>query len=193
MGIRFNSSADDQETVSSILGAPGPLKVMVCPGSRWPNKQLPSEAMASFLVQIQENFGADYYLMWGDLNEKQYCLELQQKVSGIVVDRLSVPAWQNLMSEMDLVIAVDSAALHLCGTTGTPSFSLFGPTSPSIFKPLGAMHLAVQGDCPYNKSFEKACPLLRTCSTGACIRNLTPDWIFGRFSSWWTSKIIARR
>jgi heptosyltransferase I len=71
---------------------------------------------------------------------------------------------------MDRVIAVDSAALALCGTTSTPSFSFFGPTQASIYKPLGVQHHHFQGTCPYAMSFSARCPRLRSCKTGACLK-----------------------
>jgi heptosyltransferase-1 len=73
---------------------------------------------------------------------------------------------------------MDSATLHLCGTTSTPSFSLFGPSSASIYKPLGEHHVAFQGSCPYGRTFVKRCPILRTCKTGACMKDLTAKRIF---------------
>ena len=102
---------------------------------------------------------------------------------SVVVDRLPLPTWQNLMDEVDLVIAVDSSALHLCGTTSTPSFSIFGPTSQRVFKPMGERHFAVQGSCPYGRTFEKQCPVLRSCPTGACIKELTVEELFEAFQS----------
>ncbi len=44
------------------------------------------------------------------------------------------------MREMDLVIAVDSAALALSGMTKTPSISFFGPSLASVYKPMGDHH-----------------------------------------------------
>ncbi|HSX26549.1 MAG TPA: hypothetical protein VLE89_06045, partial [Chlamydiales bacterium] len=33
------------------------------------------------------------------------------------------------------------------------------------------------------RTFEKQCPVLRTCPTGACIRNLSAEALFEKFSS----------
>ena len=190
--VQFRIQQEEKTKVASILQVSSHTKIMVCPGSKWINKQLPVETMTAFLLQIQSHYGADFYLMWGDAEEKAYCEQIQKKTGGVVVDRLSIPAWQNLMCCMDLVIAVDSSALHLSATTGTRSFSLFGPTSPDVFKPIGEAHFAMQGSCPYGKTFIKACPVLRTCSTGACIRHLSAEKIFKEFSPWWESTIVAR-
>ena len=157
---------------------------MVCPGSKWVNKQLKAETLIAFLKKIEGELKASFLLVWGDALEKELCEELNAhlKISH-VVDKLPLAVWQNLMNEADLVIAVDSSALHLCGTTTTPSFSIFGPTAPKVFKPIGERHFAIQGKCPYGMVFEKQCPLLRSCPTGACIKEMTAEELFQAFQN----------
>ncbi|SCA63497.1 hypothetical protein SCG7086_AS_00250 [Chlamydiales bacterium SCGC AG-110-P3] len=90
-----------------------------------------------------------------------------------ILPRLSLPVLQAVMNRVRLVIAMDSLPLHLAGTTSTPTFSVFGASSMQKYKPLGGIHHGLQGECPYNVSFEKRCARLRSCKTGACIRSLT--------------------
>lgn len=175
--------AIEQAKIQAILQPLKTPRIMVCPGAKWINKQIPLETLAEFLQRVQEMLLASFLFLWGDEREKAYCKQLQGyfPTKSVVVDKLPIPTWQNLMNEMQLVIAVDSSALHLCGTTRAKSFSLFGPTSPEIFKPMGERHFAFQGPCPYGRTFKKQCPLLRTCPTGACLRNLSADQIFRSF------------
>lgn len=187
-GVRLIISLEEKRQVEALLKKmPAERKkIMVCPGSKWKNKQLPLHTMASFLEKIDRSMNASFFFIWGNGEEKRFCEELQRKfgATSLVVDRLELPVWQNLMSEMQIVIAFDSGALHLAGTTSAPSFSLFGPTMPEIFKPLGKAHFSMRGECPYGHRFEKQCPLLRTCPTGACMRDLDAEEIFNRFSQW---------
>jgi heptosyltransferase I len=164
--------------------------LMVCPGSKWKNKQIKEETLALFLHRVAEDIGAHFLLVWGASEEKEYCETIQRSCKNcqILPYRLEIPELQYLMNEMDGVIAVDSSALHLCGTTKTPSFSVFGPTSSHVFKPLGPRHFAFQGTCPYGKTFLKKCPILRSCESGACIRDLSADALFDVFTSWWQSQ-----
>jgi heptosyltransferase-1 len=164
------------------------LKVVVCPGSAWRNKQLTKEALTSFLSRLQEYLKCNFIILWGSLEEKEVAHQLHQQFMqhSIVVDRLSLPMVQNLMIAADLVVAMDSLPLHLAGTTSTPSFSVFGPSLAQKYKPMGSRHFAFQGGCPYNRTFEKRCPILRTCPTGACIRELSGDGdLFIKFQGWW--------
>ncbi len=197
-GVRLRISEKEQAHLDQIIASMPTKKaekIMVCPGSKWINKQLPPETLSAFLSKIDQSLDAGFFFMWGDENEKKLCETLQKQFAqnSLVVERLELPVWQNLMSEMSAVIAFDSGALHLCGTTSAPSFSLFGPTMPEVFKPIGSRHLAIRGECPYLKRFDKQCPLLRTCPTGACIRNLAAVEIFSQFWSWWQTTVHQNR
>jgi heptosyltransferase I len=192
-GVRFKIPQEAKERLEHLLKAPElqtQERVMVCPGSKWINKQLPFETLVSLLGKIEEAMHCSFLLMWGAEEEKEMCQAIQRRFShcSAVIEKLELPLWQNLIAEADLVIAVDSSALHLSGTTSTPTFSIFGPTSPEIFKPVGPTHYAYRGACPYLKVFEKQCPLLRSCATGACIRNISADVLFDHFWSWWQNQ-----
>ncbi len=187
-GVRFAISPQERERISEIIA---PLshskKMMVCAGSYWKNKRLPVSTLGTLLCKIQTRTHATFLLVWGNAFELQECQRLAKIVGSncVVLEHLSIPMWQNLMAEMDLVIAVDSGALHLCSTTSTPSFSIFGPTSASIFKPQGPQHIAFQGACPYGHKFDKQCPYLRSCPSGACTQNIQIEELYtNEFESW---------
>ena len=188
-GICFLTSAEERQTVANILSQTelrSRSKIMVCSGSKWTNKQLKTETMIEFLSLLQPKLDASFILVWGSDQEKEMAGKIQAHFpeKSLVIDKLSLPAWQNLMNEMDLVIAVDSSALHLCATTSAPSFSFFGPSNSKIFKPSGERHFAFQGNCPYDRKFEKTCPVLRSCPTGACMKNLSAQELFQAFLKW---------
>lgn len=158
-------------------------KVMVCSGSAWPNKQLTTEVLTDFLALVQKEIGCTFLFAWGSPAERLVADELKTRFdeTSHVMDRLRLPMLQNLMAKCDLVIAMDSLPLHLAGTTKTPTYSVFGASSAAKYKPLGSQHAAFQGSCPYGRTFEKRCPILRTCPTGACIRSLQANAIFSDF------------
>lgn len=184
-GVRFKINAEEQKKIVQILTPlPAGPKIMVCPSSKWANKQLNKATWASFLQKVENYCKCSFLLVWGDELEQTLCRDLAvQLKKAIVIEKLPLSTWQNLMNELDLVIAVDSSALHLCATTRTPSFSVFGPTSPNIFKPIGERHFAIQGTCPYGRTFEKQCPVLRSCPTGACIKDLKTESLFQAFQN----------
>lgn len=143
--------------------------VVVCPGSAQANKQLSEEQL---ILQL-ERLDRLYLFIWGSEAERQLAERLQRHFEGSqVVPKLSFARLQNLMASAALVVSMDSMALHLCATTETPSLSFFGPSSAKKYAPMGERHVALQGSCPYGRTFEKRCPILRTCPTAACMREL---------------------
>lgn len=180
-------SEKDSAAIHKLLNTPilqHRSKIMVCPGSAWRNKQMDETALADFLKSIQKSSNCHFLLAWGTPEERLIGEGLQKQLPehAQVIERLSLPALQNLMGHMDLVIAMDSLPLHLAGTTATQTFSIFGPSLAAKYKPEGPRHHTFQGTCPYGRSFEKRCPILRTCKTGACIRNLDADALLAAFN-----------
>jgi heptosyltransferase-1 len=186
-GVVLNISEEEQKRKEQILSDPKlqrSLLIMVAFGSKWINKQLEEKTLSDFLELISQRYHPSFLLIYGNAEEESMARRLHHRFqeNSIAVGSLSLSLWQSLMGEVDEVIAVDSAALHLCGTTLTPSFSVFGPSRASIYKPLEKRHVSLEGACPYGMNFEKHCPRLRTCKTGACIRTLTAEALFNAFS-----------
>lgn len=164
-----------EQIKKSIQALPG-TKIMVCPGSAWPNKQLTQEGLLQLLHQLRKKRPCSFIFVWGTAQEKDYVLKLHEHFpsDSMVVDRMPLPVLQNLMGALDLVVAMDSLPLHLAGTTQVPTLSVFGASSAAKYKPEGVQHQSYQGVCPYGRTFEKRCPILRSCPTGACIHEFEP-------------------
>jgi heptosyltransferase-1 len=181
--ITLKISGDEKALINGIILNPKismKPQVLVCPGSIWKNKQITQDAMKSFLKLLQGNLDCSFIFAWGSDKEKEYVEELYVifSDSSLIIDKLSLPCLQNLMGKMQLVIAMDSLPLHLAGTTGVSTFSFFGPSSSSKYMPAGQQHHAFQGSCPYGRTIERRCRIIRTCETGACLRTVSGDVLF---------------
>jgi heptosyltransferase-1 len=197
-GIELRISTEQEKQLQVLLQLPclkHSLKVMICPGSFWPNKQLSLVTLSHFLNYLSQNYDASFVLIWGTNQEKELVKQLASPfpTRSVVIDRLSLPTLQALMSKMDLVVSVDSLALHLAGTTQTPTYSIFGSSLAKKYQPLGLIHESFQGACPYGKKFEKRCSILRTCSTGSCIKDLTFKELTYHFSNWWEKIQLCKK
>lgn len=150
--------------------------LMVCPGSNWENKRLSEKTLKSLLQRLKEKLGLSFVFIYGSKKEEAFAETLCELFEeSISFGRLKISKWQALMRQVDAVLAVDSSALHLADIANIPTFSVFGPSSLSVYKPIGPIHQGIQGSCPYSKSFVKHCPLLRTCKSGACIKEIQVD------------------
>lgn len=166
---------EQREEIDSLLKRlPQGQKILVAPGSAWENKQLSHEGLISVLEKLHACQKAFFLFSWGNENEKKLSEALQRHFpeNSLLLKRYPLPVLQNLMGKIDLVVAMDSLPLHLCGTTKTKALGFFGPTSALKFMPTGEHHTYVQGVCPYKMVFEKRCPKMRTCKTGACIKEI---------------------
>jgi heptosyltransferase-1 len=161
-------------------------QVMVCPGSNWVNKQLSEATLLSFLQEIEKKYHPVFVFIWGNLEEKKLAIRLQQHFpDSKITGALSLAVWQALMQSMDCVISVDSCALHLAALAHVSTLSIYGPSSSKIYKPEGDKHLAYQGACPYQQAFTRRCKKLRTCKTGACMKNISSYSLAEAFEQLW--------
>ena len=145
---------------------------LVAAGSKWASKKLPLSTLTELLQLIPS---AHFILIWGSPPEKQEAEELHAALPdrSTITGDLSLPLLQAIIRRCSGVIAVDSAILALSGTTSTPSYSIFGPSLASVYKPVGDQNRSIQGECPYGRKFNARCPILRSCKTAACIRTLS--------------------
>ncbi len=176
--IKFELSIEEQQLVQQALAHPllqHKRRLMICAGAAWQNKQMTHAHLTDFLKEIHLQAEVVFIFIWGSAQEKSQVELLQQDfpANSLILDKWPLPVLQAYMQAMDEIISMDSLPLHLAATTSTPTFSIFGPSSLHKYKPPGLTHRGLQGVCPYGQQFEKRCPFLRTCPTGACLHDLT--------------------
>lgn len=171
-GVVLNTLPAELDQLNALL-APfnNRFKLIVCTGSNWKNKRLPLESVIGLLQNMPK--GHFFLLCWATAKERISSERLHHEFPdrSIILPLLPLHLLQNLMSRVDLVFSMDSLPLHLAGTTNTATISFFGPSLAEKYRPLGDQHTALQRACPYGVAFDKRCPKLRTCTTGACLRS----------------------
>lgn len=184
--INDGQKADNLAFLDS-LPDPFQKKVLVFPGAAWQNKRVSERDLLEFLRNVEAEFGMGILLGWGTRDERACADRLQAALENArVIERLPFPQLQNLIAEMDLVIAMDSLPLHLAGTSQVPTFSFFGPSSPQKYAPEGPQNGYFQGICPFGMKFESRCPKLRSCQSGSCLRAMNVEDAFKQFKEWWS-------
>lgn len=166
----LNISEVEKSHLEQLKLKKGSQNWMICPGSQWFNKQLLPSSWITFLKKLNP---PQLWLVYGTDQELDLCNAIKKDFpSSYISEKFSIPLLQHWMKEMDKIFAVDSMLLQLAAEAGVATYSFFGPSLASKYQPLGAIHCSVQGECPYQKTFSKRCPLLRTCNTGACLHDL---------------------
>jgi len=145
-----------------------PNATVVAAGSRWPNKELGETRL---IAELQKLRGPFIFVGKGESERaRAEALAAHFPDNSSLLPEVGLALLQNILARVSLVVSMDSLVLHLCGTTNTPSLSFFGPSLAVKYAPVGEQHKSVQGSCPYGRTFEKRCPILRTCKTGACLK-----------------------
>lgn len=156
--------------------------VGVAPFSAWPSKMVGDAALSALLKRVADR-GVRFLFLSGSSQEKEAAERLASRFSGRAVEALSLPALQYLLSRLSFLIAMDSLPLHLCATTSTPTFALFGPSRTESYNPSGMRHGAFQAPCPYDMRFERRCPRLRSCAA-PCLKACDVTALLERFERW---------
>jgi heptosyltransferase I len=186
--LPFTLTDRERERVTALNAHLTDASLMVAFGSKWKNKRLKEETLFHLLSLISKKYRPFFLFPYGSLEEEVLAKKWHEAFSthSLAIGDLSLPLWHALMKSVDGVLSMDSTALHLAAAASTPTFSFFGPSSSAVYKPEGDLHHAFQGSCPYGRTFDKRCPLLRSCATGACLQEADPSLLFEDFEKWWT-------
>ncbi len=90
------------------------------------------------IKRLKENYEADLYLTGssGDKEEIKFVTENVPFALPVFINR-KIPEVAALISLSDLFISNDTGIMHVAGTTKTPQISIFGPTNPLNWAPIG--------------------------------------------------------
>ncbi len=178
--IELTLSPEEESTLWSLPLQSKPI--LVSPGSMWKNKTLPVTTLLSFLKEVQKKENCPFLFSWGSPQEKADATILAEKIEGTLLPKLSLPLLQRVMGKCRLVISPDSLPLHLAATAGISTFSYFGPSQSSVFRPIGTLHRSIQGSCPYGETFDQRCRHLRSCKEAPCINQMDPQSLHSAFN-----------
>jgi ADP-heptose:LPS heptosyltransferase len=114
-----------------------PGGVVIAPTSLWPGKRWPIERFAELARRLVAR-GVEPIVSIGGPRERDQCGPLLA-VEGVTdrVGRTSVAEMMAVIERSALVVANDSAALHIAVGLGRPIVALFGPTRTALVGPYG--------------------------------------------------------
>jgi ADP-heptose:LPS heptosyltransferase len=99
----------------------------------------------TLMKRLREDYRAEYYLTGSksDKEEINYILKNYDAKAHTFINR-TIPEVAALISLSDLFIANDTGIMHVAGTTSTPQVSIFGPTNPFCWAPIGSNKIFVR-------------------------------------------------
>lgn len=136
-------------TKLGALGVKGRYAV-IHPGTAKAEKFWKVERWLEVISHVQEMTNLNVVLT-GSMEglEKSHLMELKERLHVPVADltgKLSMVELAALISECELMVGVDSMAMHLAALFQRPQVAIFGPTNPFHWRPRHARAAVVMGD-----------------------------------------------
>lgn len=137
MDMRLHAPPDCRAELPDGLVERAPI--VIAPTSRWPGKRWPIERFAEVCRWLLDRTDRDLAIV-GAPSERDQCAPLLElaKVNARVIDLVgatSIGGLMHLIASSSLVIANDSAALHMAVGYDRPIVALFGPTDTAKVGP----------------------------------------------------------
>lgn len=158
---------------SQHLPPDAPL-IAVAPGSAWATKRWTVNGYASLLRSVEREFGATAVLL-GARGDGAYAEEIHRAAGGAGINLVGKTDLRLLVAAIDrsaVLVANDSAPVHIAAARQTPVVAIFGPTMPEQgFAPYTERARVVQRQLPCRPCGRHGavrCPL----GTHACMREI---------------------
>jgi heptosyltransferase I len=171
LDMRLHVAPAWREEVPGVLR--GRRYAVLAPTSRWEGKRWPIERFAALVPRVLE-CGYDAVAVVGSMGERAQCgpvLELATREPSRVVDLLGATSVGGLMAVIEgsaLVVANDSASLHMAVGFDKPLVALFGPTRVGLVGPFrreaDVIQHAEPGDRFEHKDSESGFAMMRRIS-----------------------------
>ena len=102
------------------------------------NNRWSLEKYAVLVKKIENSFPTNFYLTggWAEKEELNYLSKNVDIHFGKFINK-PIPQIAALISMSDIFISNDTGIMHVAGTTDTPQISIFGPTNPFNWAPIG--------------------------------------------------------
>lgn len=181
--LAMHPSPDDVAAVDRLLGRRDdrPL-VVLAPGSQWATKRWP------YFEHLAIDIAADARIaIVGGADDVSAGEIIRVKVPDAIIaaGRLGMLASAELIRRATVIVANDSSPTHLASAMGTPTITIFGPTSQGFgFGPLAPGSVSVQHESmpcrPCHHHGPRRCPLghwrcmteLAPATVAAAVRNV---------------------
>ena len=147
--LEYHVGPGSSEEVERILSWPGDRavkKIAMHVGAGKPPNQWSTDGFARLAELLHSEYDAQLILTEGHMDHElvDYMTTLL-KIPFVRIRDMAVPFVAAILKRMDLVITNDTGIMHLAAASGAPTLSLFGPTDPLQWAPLGKNHRFILG------------------------------------------------
>ena len=166
--------AEAEHLLSAIREEGKRIMVILQPFSLWHYKEWGTEKYVELIRWLIAERQATV-LISGAALERQRAAEIVRACGPgchNLAGQTSLALYAAVLKLGHLFVGVDSAGLHIAAAVGTPTVSIFGPSSPSAWAPRGGGHLVVQKSLPCVPCRMKGC---NNSEVSRCLEELTVE------------------
>ncbi|MGB6647731.1 MAG: glycosyltransferase family 9 protein [Bacteroidota bacterium] len=117
------------------------------PGAGKEPNRWPPERFAEVAERLSREFEALVLITAGPMDgEEVGIVENTSSVNVQVIKNEPIRRVASILKYVDLVISNDTGIMHVAAGVGTPVLSLFGPTDPRQWAPLGEIHRYIKSE-----------------------------------------------
>jgi lipopolysaccharide heptosyltransferase I len=149
-------------------------------GAAWKTKRWFVEKWAALIRQTHFP-GSFPLLLWGNADERELALAVQDKTNVAMTPFLSVKEVIALVRGTSLLVSGDTFALQVACALSVPVVGLFGPTSPHRNGPFRPQDRVVFPELDCSPCYKKS------CSTLDCLHRLTSEEAAAAVRDLWLS------
>ncbi|MBX3358207.1 MAG: glycosyltransferase family 9 protein [Phycisphaeraceae bacterium] len=156
--LRLHAPPADRDALAADPRLANARFALLAPTSRWPGKRWPAERFARVSSALLDHPGGgiDAVVLVGSSSERDQCGPLLDLAANDrrLVDRIGATSVGGLMALIErsaLVIANDSAALHMAVGFDRPLVGLFGPTRADLVGPYRRADAVIQHVTPADR------------------------------------------
>lgn len=127
-------------------------------GTTWRTKQWDVKNFDYVIGQVSERLPNIKIVIVGSSNE----LSLVENLTNLdltinLIDKTDILQLGALLEVCDVCLTCDSGPMHIAAAVGTPTVSLFGPTSPDRHKPYGNEHTIIERPLDCRPCYKRTC------------------------------------
>ncbi len=129
----------------------GKRYAVIAPTSRWPGKRWPADRFAQVADALLKEHAVEAVAVVASESERDQCAPVLARDGGGIVDLVGKTTVGGLMGVIErsaIVIANDSAALHMAVGFDRPMVGIFGPTRIDLVGPYARDGDGIQADIP---------------------------------------------
>lgn len=196
--IKLHESEQQRRLVSSLVGSYEPLdyfglksflpikksknSIGLCISCGHSSNSWSLVYWKTLAVKLMDS-GHTVFLIGGPQEAEE--LNLLSKLIGIdknkvILGSSNIENFLSEVSKLELIIATDSGSAHLCSLV-TKIYSLFGPSSPLKYSPLGKENKVFSLNLNCSPCLQFAKDRINLCVSRECLNSMTPQFIWKQF------------